>query len=150
MDYCRQFVFPHAAELPAALTSLYAKTPKTYVLSRKTDAAMQVAWETWLDTLKARDKELRVQYDDQPLPETGTLVFLGRGFYTLALSLRMGQRDIVLLNASTVTSLNNLLKKLPHYGKYSYVVFNSARGDNMAKGQWDVTDSPLMTTFGNE
>lgn len=144
------FRVPDAAELPAALTSLYAKTPKTYVLSRKTDAAIQVAWETWLDTLKARDKELRVQYDDQPLPETGTLVFLGRGFYTLALSLRMGQRDIVLLNASSATSLNNLLKKLPHYGKYSYVVFNSARGDNMAKGQWDVTDSPLMTTFSNE
>ena len=144
------FRVPDAAELPAALTSLYAKTPKTYVLSRKTDAAMQVAWETWLDTLKAGDKELRVQYDDQPLPETGTLVFLGRGFYTLALSLRMGQRDIVLLNASSATSLNNLLKKLPHYGKYSYVVFNSARGDNMAKGQWDVTDSPLMTTFSNE
>lgn len=144
------FRVPDAAELPAALTSLYAKTPKTYVLSRKTDAAMQVAWETWLDTLKARDKELRVQYDDQPLPETGTLVFLGRGFYTLALSLRMGRRDIVLLNASTATSLNNLLKKLPHYSKYSYVVFNSARGDNMAKGQWDVTDSPLMTTFSNE
>ncbi|QTR50287.1 M1 family metallopeptidase [Candidatus Thiothrix anitrata] len=144
------FRVPDVAELPAALTSLYAKTPKTYVLSRKTDAAMQVAWETWLDTLKARDKELRVQYDDQPLPETGTLVFLGRGFYTLALSLRMGQRDIVLLNASTVTSLNNLLKKLPHYGKYSYVVFNSVTGDNMAKGQWDVTDSPLMTTFSNE
>lgn len=66
------FRLPDPAELPASLGVLYGKETKTYVLSRKTDAAMQVAWESGLDALKAHDKTLRVQYDDQPLPDTGT------------------------------------------------------------------------------
>lgn len=100
------FRLPDAAEMPASIGAMNGKSGKTYVLSRQTDATMQVAWESWLDTLKARDPQLRVQYDDAPL-----------------------------------------LAKLPHYGKYSYLVFNSVSGENVAKGQWEVTDSPLVVNF---
>ena len=33
--------------------------------------------------------------------------------------------------------------KLPHYGKYSYLGFEGAAGDNIHKGQWPTDDSPL-------
>jgi hypothetical protein len=140
---------------------------------------MQVAWESWLDALKARDPTLRVQYDDAPLPDTGTVILLGGdnaalqgllerakqpfnmtdaaftlnsvnytcGLHTLALGLRAGQQNIVLLDASSPDGLDKMLAKLPHYGKYSYLVFNSATGENVAKGQWEVTDSPLVVDF---
>ncbi|MFH1862930.1 MAG: M1 family aminopeptidase [bacterium] len=36
-------------------------------------------------------------------------------------------------------------KKLPHYGKYSYLVFQT--GKNIAKGVWEVTGSPLTVRF---
>jgi aminopeptidase N len=38
-------------------------------------------------------------------------------------------------------SLPRLGELVPHYGKYSYLVFEGAK--NVGKGQWDVTSSPL-------
>jgi len=40
-----------------------------------------------------------------------------------------------------------MLAKLPHYGKYSYLVFDSTNGENVAKGQWEVKNSPLTLDF---
>jgi len=40
-------------------------------------------------------------------------------------------------------ALRGLARKLPHYGKYSYLLFSGERPDNQAKGQWSVTRSPL-------
>lgn len=173
------FRLPDAAEMPASIGALYGKGDKTYVLSRQTDAAMQVAWESWLDGLKAGDAKLKVQYDDAPLPDTGTVILLGGdnaalqgllerarepfrltdaaytlnsanytcGLHTLALALRAGKQHIVLLDASSPDGLDKMLAKLPHYGKYSYLVFNSVTGENVAKGQWEVSDSPLILGF---
>jgi hypothetical protein len=38
-----------------------------------------------------------------------------------------------------------LARKLPHYGKYGYLVFRD--GQVRLKGQWPVTDSPLWVTL---
>lgn len=69
------------------------------------------------------------------------------GLHSLALSLTAGKQQLVLLDASTPEALQQLINKLPHYGKYSYVLFNSATGENVAKGQWEVKDSPLTLNF---
>jgi hypothetical protein len=37
------------------------------------------------------------------------------------------------------------VRKIPHYGKYSYLVFDS--GENRGKGTWPVTESPLIHHF---
>ena len=36
-------------------------------------------------------------------------------------------------------------RKLPHYGKYGYLVFQGS--NNVAKGEWDVTESPMIFTM---
>ena len=36
------------------------------------------------------------------------------------------------------------IRKLPHYGKYSYLAFEGTEPSNFVKGQWDTTDSPLV------
>lgn len=69
------------------------------------------------------------------------------GLHSLALTLQAGEQQVILLDAPTEQSLGKLAQKLPHYGKYSYVLFNSATGDNVAKGQWEVKDSPLTLNF---
>lgn len=66
------------------------------------------------------------------------------GLHSLALALNAGKQQLVLLDASTPEALEQLINKLPHYGKYSYALFNSTSGENVAKGQWEVSDSPLM------
>ncbi len=39
----------------------------------------------------------------------------------------------------------SVLPKIPHYGKYSYLVFNGTR--NRTKGVWQASDSPLIHRF---
>jgi len=41
-------------------------------------------------------------------------------------------------------------RKLPHYGKYSYLAFEGEGPDNVIKGQWATTDSPLTVDLRPE
>jgi Peptidase family M28/PDZ domain/Peptidase family M1 domain len=45
--------------------------------------------------------------------------------------------------ADPQTALAGLGRKLPHYGKYSYLGFEGDEPVNVVKGQWTPTDSPL-------
>jgi hypothetical protein len=45
--------------------------------------------------------------------------------------------------ADSMTALSGLERKLPHYGAYSYLVFEGEEPKNILKGQWDVPNSPL-------
>ncbi len=44
-------------------------------------------------------------------------------------------------------AIDGLIRKLPHYGKYSYLAFKGDEPTNIAKGQWEVLNSPLVKTF---
>jgi hypothetical protein len=52
-------------------------------------------------------------------------------------------RISALIASDDPQALAGLTRKLPHYGKYSYLVFAGTRPDNQLKGQWTVTESPL-------
>ncbi len=49
-----------------------------------------------------------------------------------------------LVTAAAVDAVPGLARKLPHYGKYSYLVFEGSAPDNRRKGQWKITDSPMV------
>jgi hypothetical protein len=40
-------------------------------------------------------------------------------------------------------AMTGLARKLPHYGKYSWLVFAGTEPTNVAKGEWPTADSPL-------
>jgi alcohol dehydrogenase len=46
--------------------------------------------------------------------------------------------------------LPGLARKLPHYGKYSYLGFTGDNPDNQLKGNWQVTNSPMQVSFDSE
>jgi len=50
------------------------------------------------------------------------------------------------LAADTPAAVPGLGRKLPHYGRYSYLAFTGTAPDNVLKGQWPVVDSPLSVT----
>ena len=52
-------------------------------------------------------------------------------------------RAIGWIVADRVDAMAGLGRKLPHYGKYSYLGFEGAEPVNMLKGQWQASDSPL-------
>jgi len=47
------------------------------------------------------------------------------------------------LAADQPAALPGLGRKLPHYGRYSYLAFSGDAPDNLLKGQWPVVGSPL-------
>jgi hypothetical protein len=47
------------------------------------------------------------------------------------------------LAAERVAALPGLGRKLPHYGRYSYLAFTGDAPDNVLKGQWPVLGSPM-------
>ncbi|NNG26189.1 MAG: M20/M25/M40 family metallo-hydrolase, partial [Ignavibacteriaceae bacterium] len=59
---------------------------------------------------------------------------------------------VVWLTIGNKDAVPGLLRKLPHYGKYSYLVFEGDEPANIEKGQWPVVHSPLsnMLTTGEE
>ncbi|HYQ72989.1 MAG TPA: M1 family aminopeptidase, partial [Gammaproteobacteria bacterium] len=54
------------------------------------------------------------------------------------------------LAAGQDAALPGLGRKLPHYGKYSYLAFTGERPDNVLKGQWPVVRSPLSVVVVQE
>lgn len=50
------------------------------------------------------------------------------------------------VTSDSAEALKGLSRKLPHYHKYSYLAFRGDEPENIAKGKWPVTDSP-MTVF---
>lgn len=44
-------------------------------------------------------------------------------------------------------ALAGLARKLPHYGKYSWLAFAGEEPANVAKGEWPTTDSPLLVNL---
>jgi Peptidase family M1 domain len=57
---------------------------------------------------------------------------------------------ISLITADIPQSLIGLASKLPHYHKYSYLVFKGLEPANVAKGRWPVEASPLTVFLPGE
>jgi hypothetical protein len=86
----------------------------------------------------------RVRVGTQPVDRTtDALVVVARRPASSAHSLAWFACD-------NVHAFPGLARKLPHYGKYSYLVFSGDAPSNVLKGQWPVTDSPLQIRLGDE
>ncbi|MBI3773183.1 MAG: M1 family peptidase [Gammaproteobacteria bacterium] len=57
---------------------------------------------------------------------------------------------IAWLATRQAAAVPGLARKLPHYGKYSFLVFNGAEPTNIAKGQWPVVESPMAIVFSKK
>jgi hypothetical protein len=57
---------------------------------------------------------------------------------------------VVWLTIGNKDAVPGLIRKLPHYSKYSYLVFEGDEPANIEKGQWPVVNSPLSNTFVTE
>ncbi len=54
---------------------------------------------------------------------------------------------VLFLKIGKKEAIPGLVRKLPHYGKYSYLAFQGNEPTNIAKGQWTVSNSPLIAVF---
>ncbi|MCA9735739.1 M28 family peptidase, partial [candidate division KSB1 bacterium] len=54
---------------------------------------------------------------------------------------------IAFLSTDNPAALAGLSRKLPHYGKYSYLAFAGDEPANFAKGQWEAVNSPMAVVL---
>ena len=66
-----------------------------------------------------------------------------RSRHSLALTAHIGQTPAAWLAVPDAEMMTTLARKLPHYSKYSYAVFEGAELTNLVKGVWPLTNSSL-------
>jgi hypothetical protein len=50
---------------------------------------------------------------------------------------------VIYISASSEAAADALARKLPHYGKYSWLIFTGDEATNEATGEWPIGDTPL-------
>lgn len=50
---------------------------------------------------------------------------------------------VIYVSASSEAAADALARKLPHYGKYSWLIFSGDEATNEATGEWPIGDTPL-------
>jgi hypothetical protein len=56
-------------------------------------------------------------------------------------------RQHIFIACDNAAAIPGLVRKLPHYGKYSYLAFSGDEPTNIHKGQWPVYNSPMVQLF---
>ncbi len=57
---------------------------------------------------------------------------------------------VVWVTAHDQKAVAGLARKLPHYGKYSYLAFTGTEPSNVSKGQWPTVNSPLVYNLSKD
>ncbi|HIG12770.1 MAG: M20/M25/M40 family metallo-hydrolase [bacterium] len=60
------------------------------------------------------------------------------------------ERALGFLSLEPTEALAGMARKLPHYGKYSYLAFEGNEPTNRVKGQWGAEGSPLVRRLSEE
>jgi aminopeptidase N len=96
----------------------------------------------------------RDQKDFTLVPATRRISLAGRTIagsaHSVALARGQAGRAIGWVAVDNPAALPGLARKLPHYGKYSYLVFTGPAPENQLKGQWPVSGSNLMVWLAKD
>ncbi len=60
------------------------------------------------------------------------------------------KKQIAFFAIGNAKAIDGFVRKLPHYGKYSYLGFEGEEPVNIIKGQWEVLNSPLKKYFNKQ
>ncbi|MCO6412462.1 MAG: M20/M25/M40 family metallo-hydrolase [Thiogranum sp.] len=102
----------------------------------------------WNNRFRAQLQQALQDYEFEDLGdavriEHTTLDSGTRSVVMLARHPRQPDHALGWLAADSATALPGLARKLPHYGRYSYLAFSGAEPENVLKGQWPVVNSPM-------
>ena len=68
----------------------------------------------------------------------------GNSFIFTSFDKNVKSKQNIFIATDNVAAIAGLVRKLPHYGKYSYLAFSGNEPMNIAKGQWPIFNSPLI------
>ena len=166
---CFRQLYP--GENPLTLSSIFGSDAVTIILPANAPKALRDGYralaEQWA---RKRSGKWRIVTDTElkALPDSGAIIVLGREnrFANQVLDGKTADRidghdidqkhDSIILTSNgrdhpalfittpRVAALPGLARKLPHYGKYSYLIFQGDAPTIRIKGQWPSADSPLV------
>lgn len=74
----------------------------------------------------------------------------GLSLVAVAREPRHPEAAVALVAADPPAAVAALGRKLPHYSKYGYLAFRGQAADNVAKGTWAPTGSPMVRVFADD
>ncbi|MCA9255239.1 MAG: M20/M25/M40 family metallo-hydrolase, partial [Phycisphaerales bacterium] len=110
-----------------------------WVLGRNNRYRSQILDQTPGATLDDSTGRLKIAGEDVPMSDHCVIV-VGR-------NPNNAEKAIGWLVVDPGAAFPGMGRKLPHYGKYSYLAFEGAEPTNVVKGQWDATGSPLVVSL---
>ncbi len=103
-----------------------------------------LGWESrWLDRFAEQAQGFTLDPARRQLRLPGADGLDGTEVSPVLTTWHQGQ-PLAWLAASDPAAIPGLARKLPHYGKYSFLVFTGSAPDNQIKGQWPAGDSDLV------
>lgn len=102
----------------------------------------------WSNRFRQQLRQALQDYDFEDLGDSvriehTTLDSGTRSVVVLARHPRQPDHALAWLAADSAAALPGLTRKLPHYGRYSYLAFSGTEPENVLKGQWPVVNSPM-------
>jgi hypothetical protein len=90
------------------------------------------------------DPAIGLRVDGQAIATgTGRMPFAGSSAVVVKRHPRNVNKAIGWITVDPLEAAPGLARKLPHYGKYSYLGFEGVEPANTVKGEWPTSDSPL-------
>jgi aminopeptidase N len=105
------------------------------ILGRETSFVQKVVNTLLPYGVRLKEKSIYIATTDIPF-EDHTIVLTGR-------NPENPDAALLFVTSDSPQALKGLSRKLPHYHKYSYLAFRGDEPENIAKGRWPVTDSPM-------
>ena len=166
---CFRQLYP--GENPLTLSSIFGSNTATLILPANAPPALRDGYralaEQWA---QKRSGKWRIVTDEKlkTLPDNGAIIVLGwtnrfaqqlldgktleriaghdidRNNDSIVLTSNRRNTPTLLIATPHPAALPGLTRKLPHYGKYSYLVFEGDAPTIRVKGQWPSADSPLV------
>ncbi len=167
----------HRDEIPPTLASVLGSEDVTIIVPHPAEDPLAAGWLALAKGWQADDDSIVVvdSREFADLPDDRDLWILGRNnnwaqFMSPALKRRGVQgapigedcfsfvvrnprnpdRSIAWVGSGNAAALPGLGRKLPHYGKYSFLEFKGAEPTIHAKGQWSAASSPMVWTAPTE
>jgi PKD repeat protein len=98
--------------------------------------------------IKAQLNRYNVEVNEQGVTLDGRYFKWRNHSFVFALSHHNSyNKQIVWLVAPSKKSISGLMRKLPHYGKYGYLIFEGDEPKNVVKGTWPSSRKGLEHTF---
>ncbi len=111
-----------------------------------------LGWENnYLPEMKKWLNDYNIELNDKSVRINKTvLTKKDNSFVITAGNPRNPAESIALLTIHSPEAVSGLARKLPHYGKYSYLAFSGEEPANVAKGQWPSVHSPLTAKLADD